>query len=208
MHVREAVKRIQLLPEASVDCSVRQGRDAVLKQLTARDGSIAETIVDAFIEEDIRGEIALLVQKAAPYDIPGEYIFFLEFYGGLAIDNDDPNYNFSVLGIGPMVEEWYGFIAGDEALQEPGKYGFLSLGSLNFGQGKLKSKHIGFFLDLAGGVQEHCVIGVGPWGEDTLTPSTIIKDLHAYPDMWRKIAGSFTEWLEQAAETRGAFGYT
>jgi hypothetical protein len=38
-------------------------------------------------------------------------------------------------------------------------------------------------------------------------PSAIPKDIHAHPHMWHKVANSFAEWLEQAAETRGAFGY-
>lgn len=205
MDVREAVKRIQLLSGAFVDCSFRQGRNAVLKQLEERTGRDEEAFVDVYIQE-MQDTMATLIHKAVPYEVPEDYIFFLEFYGGLAIDRDD--YNFSILGIGPMVEDWYGSVESDEAFPEPAKYGFLSLGSLNFREGKYKFQHVDFFLDLAGIIQKHCVIGVGPWGQAGPTPSTIIQDIHAHPGRWQKIAPSFTEWLEQAAETGGAFSYT
>jgi hypothetical protein len=202
MNVIEVIERIQRFPDAFVDCSFRQGRDAILRQLNERTGEDEEAFVDVTIE-GIQDTIATLIQKAAPYDIPDDYIFFLEFYGGLAIDRDD--YYLALLGVGPMVEEWYGSVDSDEALQEPGKYGFLSLGSLNFRGRRFRFQSVSFFLDLAGVVQKHCVIGVGPWGQHTLTPYTILKDVRAHPGMWRKIANSFTEWLEQAAETHGVF---
>jgi hypothetical protein len=203
--VRNAVERIRLLPEVYVDCSIRQGREAILEQLRERDGSIADRIVDAFIAEDIQDTIATVVRKAEPYEIPDDYIFFLEFYGGLAIDRDD--YYFATLGVGPWVEDWYGSIVSDQALQEPGECGFLSLGSVTVHKGEHGPPYISFFLDLAGTVQKHCVIGVGPWGVDTPDPETVLQDLQGHPEMWRKLAHSFTEWLEQAADTEGSFGY-
>lgn len=107
-----------------------------------------------------------------------------------------------------MVEDWYAAINSDEALPEPGRYGFLSLGSLNFREGIYKFQYVSFFLDLAGTIQKHCVIGVGPWGAEELTPDIVLKDIYAYPGKWQKIANSFTDWLEQAAQTGGAFIYS
>lgn len=204
MSVIEIINRIQLLPEARVDANFRQGQDEILKQLNKRTGEDASASVVSFIENS-QNAIPELTQKVMPYDIPDDYIFFLEYYGGLVIRSD--NYFFSVLGIGPMVEEWYGGIISDEAFPEPGKYGFLSLGSLNFREGKYKSQYVDFFLDLAGIVQKHCVIGVGPCGKDDPNSFEIIKDIHAYSHKWRRIANSFIEWLELAAETRGVFVY-
>jgi hypothetical protein len=167
-------------------------------------GEDASRSVDIFIENS-QNAIPELTQTAAPHSIPEDYIFFLEFYGGLAIESDDCY--FSLLGIGPMVEDWYAAVDSDEAFPEPGKYGFLSLGSLSFREGKHKFQHVDFFLDLAGVVQEYCVIGVGPWGEGEPNSFTIIKDLRAYPQKWQKIADTFTEWLDKAAETQGVFVY-
>ncbi|MBI1881258.1 MAG: hypothetical protein HYR94_24015 [Chloroflexi bacterium] len=204
MSIKEIVDRIKLLPESFVDVSYRQGRDKVLKQLNKRTGENESAWVDVFIE-DSQNTIQKLIQKVTPYIIPDDYIYFLEFYGGLAIESND--YYFSLLGIGPMVEEWYTGIESDDAFPEPEKYGFLSLGSLDFRKGKYKFQHVNFFLDLAGVVQKHCVIGVGPWGEDDPNSFKIIKDIHAYPHRWQRVANSFTEWLELAAETRGIFVY-
>lgn len=206
MKMKEIVERIRLLPEAYVDCGLRQGRDMIQKQLNERAGEEEKVeFVDAFIE-DIQNTIASLIQRAKPYDIPDDYISFLEYYGGLFLWND--KYTLSLFGTGPMVEEWYSSVVSDEALQEVGQYGFLTIGSLNFReQHKYKFQYVTFFLDLAGHVQKHCVIGIGPWGAETLTPLDILKDIHAYPGTWQKVANSFTEWLELAAETEGAFIY-
>lgn len=204
MDVRKAVEHIQRIPGAYVDCSFRQGRDKVLKQLNERSGRDEKDLLDASIR-DIQNTIVELIQEAAPYHIPDDYIFFLEFYGGLAIDKD--NYRFSVFGVGPMVEEWYASVVSDVAFSEPGKSGVLSLGRMSFRTGEYQFQYVTFFLDLAGILQENCVIGIGPWGKEELTSFTIIKDIHAYPGMWRKIANSFTEWLEQTSETQGSFNY-
>lgn len=204
MTLRESVNRIKLLTGASVDANYRQGRDKVIEQLNERTGKNASGSVDIFIKNS-QDAIPELTQAVAPHNIPEDYIFFLEFYGGLAIESDD--YYFSILGIGPMVEEWYSAIDSDEAFPEPEKYGFLSLGMLNFRKGKYKSQYVDFFLDLAGSVQKYCVIGVGPWGKDDPNSFAIIKDIHAYSEMWQITANSFTEWLKQVAETHGSFGY-
>jgi hypothetical protein len=207
MNVKRVIERIQSMQDTYVDCSIRQGRDAIHSQLNERAGKDEEAFVDITIE-GMKSTIAALVQRAMPYELPDDYVFFLEFSGGLAMYNDDSDGWFSILGVGPMVEDWYGSVDGDEAVQDPGKCGFLSLGSRGFGKGKYRFKRIVFLLDLTGTIHKHCVIGIGPCGEDTLSLSTIINDIHSYPNMWRKIANSFTEWLEQAAETHGTFGYT
>lgn len=205
MNLIETVERIRLISGTFIDCGFGQGRDMFLKQLEERTGNDESALVDVDIQGS-RDLITKLIKRANPYNIPDDYIFFLENYGGLAIDR--PNYRFSVLGVGPMVEDWYASVISDEAIQEPGKYSFLSLGSLNFREGRYKFQHVDFFLDLAGIIQKHCVIGVGPWGAEDLTPDIVIKDIYAYPGKWQKIANSFTEWLEQAAQTEGAFIYS
>jgi hypothetical protein len=203
--MREAIDSIKQFPETLVDCSFGQGRDMFLKQLEERNGRDEEDSVDAYIE-DCQNTITGLVRRAKPYNVPDDYIFFLENYGGLFLWDD--KYTLSLLGTGPMVEEWYSSVVSDDALLEAGQYGFLTIGSLNFNeQHKYKFQYVTFFLDLAGNVQKHCVIGVGPWGAETLTPLDILPGLHDHPDRWRKTANSFTEWLEQAADTKGAFGY-
>jgi hypothetical protein len=181
-----------------------QGRDAVLRQLNERTGKDEESTLEAFIQSCQEG-IATLIQRAQPYEIPQDYIFFLEQYGGFCVVNND--YYLATLGIGPMVEEWYTAIDSDSALPNPGKHGFLSIGSLSFRTGKYRFQRVTFYLDIAGIIARNCVIGVGPWGQGTITSIDIIEDVHAYLEMWRQIANSFTGWLDKVAETGGAFDY-
>ena len=205
MNLTEVVKRIEQFPGALVDCSFGQGRDAFLKQLEARTGRNEKYSVDMYIE-DCRDTIAELIERVATYEIPDDYISFLELYGGFLLDFDD--YHLSTLGIGPMVENWYSSIDSDDALSEINQYGFIHVGGLSFGKyPEEKIQVVTFLQDLAGTIEKHCVIGIGPWRVDTLTPIDISKDIHAYPDYWRKVANSFTEWLVQVAETQGRFGY-
>jgi hypothetical protein len=202
--VVEAAERIRRLPDVFVDCGVGQGRDAFQKQLEERSGKDESASVDGHID-DLRSTIEELAMRATPYGLPDDYVYFLEFYGGLAIDTDD--YYFAIMGVGAMVEERYSSVVSDEALQNPGAYGFLSLGVLSFRAGEHRFQRVSFFLDLTGTIQRYCVIGVGPWGKGTLTPDAILKALPAHHAMWQMTASSFTGWLERAADTRGAFGY-
>jgi len=204
MNIITVVERIQSLPHGFVDSNFGQGHNLALKQLSQRRGQNAVTTIDSFIRNSQRG-ISALIQSAKPYELPEDYIFFLETYGGLTIWPD--NYDFFVLGVGPMVEEWYGAIDGDGILREPGKHGFAELGMLCLPDDKYKLQNLSFFLDISGTIQKNSVISVGPWGEDTVPPDDVIKNLKTYIGMWQKVADSFTEWLHIAAETKGGFGY-
>lgn len=204
MDIVKVVEKIRLLPGGFIDVNFGQGRNAVLRQLNERTGENEEPTVDAFIQS-CRDAIATLIQRAQPYEIPQDYILFLELYGGLSIHSRD--HYFSLLGIGPMVEDRYGAIVSDDALSDPGKHGFISLGSLNFRTGKYKYQYVTFYLDIGGIITRNCVIGVGPWGQGTITSVDVLDDIHSHPEMWRQIADSFTGWLDKVAETGGAFGY-
>ncbi len=213
MKINDIVERLRPLPGTYIDCGFRQGRDAVLKQFRQQLDQDAQynvdrsATIDRFLSE-MRNDIVELVKRAAPYELPEDYIYFLEYYGGLAIDG--ANCNFSVFGIGPMVETWYGYInTADHVLMESGKLGWQSLGRLVFRKGhKYDFQRVLFYVDLIGAVQKNSVIGVGPWDGVEPQELTILSDIHAHPDLWRKLANSFTEWLEQASETQGSFVYT
>lgn len=132
-------------------------------------------------------------------------MFFLEYYGGLTVYRSA--YSFSVLGTGPMVEANYGSIRGDDALMEFEEYGVVSVGSLGLKQGEYRLHYAEFYLDLIGRVQQGCIIGVGPWGIETVTPREVLSDLPAHAVMWRVVSNSFVDWLGQVADTHGALGY-
>jgi hypothetical protein len=136
-----------------------------------------------------------------PYHLPDDYLFFLEFYGGLMIEV--PSYNISIFGLGPMVHEWYDDLMGDDALYENG---FLLISLLLLSEYR-PNNYVHFFLDLAGIVRQYCVIGMSSneLVEKCLIP--VLHNPHAYPDRWTKHADSFTEWLEQLSVTNGSFGY-
>lgn len=202
-NVIRAVERIQSVPGAQVDRNFRQGRDAVLAQayyLRTDEGVNNMSVVGKYITH-IQESLAEVHAWVQPYHLPDDYVFFLEFYGGLLIER--PRYNLLVLGIGPMVEEWYGFIKGDEGAYENG---WLLIASLTLKEERI-GHYVDFFLDLAGSVHKYCVIGIPTGGISSTNSLQVIRDLDAHPDHWSKITSSFTEWLELAAKTKGSFGY-
>ncbi|MBE2224889.1 MAG: hypothetical protein IAF02_25335, partial [Anaerolineae bacterium] len=182
----DAVEKIRLLPGTDVDAGFRQGRDAILFQLKEEiwQGQNENILVDLCIK-DMKLAIEELIDSAEPYEIPRNYIFFLEHYGGLAINHD--LFYFSTLGIGPLVEVNYSSTSSDEAFHEVGKYGFLAVGHLSFRGGKYIYRRLFFFLDLARTIQKDAIICVGPTGN----PNTVIKDVHSYPTAWEITANSF-----------------
>jgi hypothetical protein len=197
------VSRIQLIHRARVDRNFGQGRDAMFAQLQARFGKacikdVSDVNNDFASSQKYLDELRTWV---APCRLPEDYVFFLKFCGGLLIKI--PPYNCIVAGIGPMTEEWYGFIMGDDALCENG---FLLVGTLAF-KGEKLGQYVHFFLDLSGIIHQYCVIGMEapkPTGA-SLVP--ILRNPHAHPGRWSKHGDSFTEWLERLAATEGAFGY-
>lgn len=203
-NLQAIVEQIRNLPSSGVDINFRQGRVEFRQQLNLF-GQVDESFINDTIEQ-FEEIITTLKQNALPYKIPEEYIFFLEFYGGLYIDGDDGHY-FSTYGLGPMSEEWYASIISPDAVPESIHYGFLALGSLSFYEGKYNGQLVKFFLDLAGTIQESSVIGIGPLRPEGPLPSMIIKNVNEYPQFWHKVADSFTHWLQRAAETQGAFDY-
>lgn len=218
MKIIEIVEQLRKLPTAYVDCGFLQGRDAVLKQFQQHDeenrnmdpNSIFYEIdhnatVDQFISS-MQDAIKELVKRAAPREIPNDYLSFLEYYGGLMIDG--ANYNFSMYGMGPRVEEWYGYLnTTDHVLMEVAKLGWLSLGDLVFRAGhKYDYLRVAFFLDLAGTIHKDNVIGVGPW-DGNESAELMLSDLQAHVGKWKKVANSFIEWMELAVRTNGEFGY-
>ncbi len=199
--IKATIEQIKDLPNSEVDRNFRQGNLAVLEQLDFKTDLdfISETI------DYLQNIIATLKKNALPNEIPDEYIFFLEFYGGLYIEGD--RYYFSTYGLGPMSEEWYPSIISPGALPEAVEYGFLAVGSLSFYDGKYKGQYVEFLLDLAGKVRKNCILAIGLLGNEPLQISTIFKNIQEYPDSWHIVADSFTLWLKYAAETNGVFDF-
>lgn len=142
-----------------------------------------------------------------PGDEPAGNRFFISYFGGLAID--DPSYTFDAFGYSPKATARYDIpMDGDQSLYE---HGWLAIGALSLtdeGQphcGQL----VHFFLDLTGDIGRGCVIAIPTWDcyERIRDPRVILRDMAAHTECWTKVAASFTDWLEAAARTRGAFDY-
>jgi hypothetical protein len=198
--VIRAVDRIRSQPGAHVDRNFRQGHDAVLAQIQSRLDKGDEPFVDEFIA-DGQKDIAQLHTIVAPHHLPDDYVFFLEYCGGLLIETDD--YNLLVDGIGPMVEEWYGFIMSDDLVYENG---FLSISDLAFKRERV-GRHVRCFLDLSGIIHLDSIIGVQYGPSVGYGLLSILRDPRAYPDRWTKLADSFTGWLDLVAATEGKLGF-
>lgn len=203
LHIKNAVER--LLKVASVDSGYLQGKKVVLEQLQKRAQQDTERHAELFIN-NAKMAVADLIRNTMPFEIPKDYIYFLEYYGGACIARD--SHYFQILGIGPMVEDWYAAIDSDATILKSEEKRLLTIGSLSFAEGKFQFQRANFFLDLAGIVQKDSVIGIGPWGKENPTPLDVINDLSTYANMWKIIADSFAAWLEQAADTQGLFIYT
>jgi hypothetical protein len=205
--VIKALKAIDLVPGAHVDRSFGQGYQAVFDQLSFRlEREADEGFVKSFIKEcqkDVN-EIELWVK---PYNLPPDYLFFLQYCGGLIIKKEE--FNLILDGIGPMVEEWYSFIMGDEVYKDPPNDGLIYIGCL-----PIKTKNeatntygmVTFFLDLGGIVKKNSVLGIGR-GNKAISLEEIFANFSQYPDVAKILANSFTEFLELIAKTEGTLGY-
>jgi hypothetical protein len=201
--VIQAVERIRIIPGAEVDCGLGQGRDALLAHIHRQYSEVmgVPLMPDDWYVTESRQCFAEMQAEVAPNRLPDDYALFLEYYGGLSIGMSD--YDLIVDGIGPMVEEWYGFPFGDDGIYENG---LLAIATLVL-QKDRSSQRFRFFLDLGGIIRQDSVIGIDDRGLERADYASILQDPHTHPDRWTKLTDSFTEWLEQAATTKGAFGY-
>jgi len=226
-----SVERLRSLPNAFVDVNFRQDREAFRKQLASRREleTISDDEVDSYVTH-VQESIAELVEKVSPYELPKEYRFFLEYYGGLELWNEN-EFRFEIHGIGPMVlENYWDFIIHNWGERSdpllPGPRGLIIAGlRLDLEMAKAKalgvitqtitrpdginielvpSKRVEFRLDLAGIVEKGSIIGLGPDETDTSHPLSLGDgDLRR----WQKLSSTFSEWLELVADTQGLLGY-
>jgi hypothetical protein len=233
-----AVEQLRMLPGAIVDGNFRQGRAVVFTQLRRRwaEAGTLHTVDEAEVDLQINGtqkSLHQLTDKVAPYTLPFDYIFFHEYYGGLAVQTE--TFRFEIHGCGPMTNDWYGDWVGDNWGEYvdpllPGPRGLI-IGYLRLDARlspeksrdrdattevaaspfdepwypAIESDWIEFRLDLAGMVQQHSIVGLGPNDGERPHPLSLgSEDQRA----WRLIAPSFTAWIERAVETDAQFGYT
>ncbi len=186
-----------------IDCSVRQGRDAMLAHLEFLEETSLMLRVDSVLDTS-QQLIASLRHFVQPHHLPDDYRFFLEYYGGLNIGTI--GHRLQLYGVGPMTEEAYSGILSDEAIAQPDQDGVLAIGSF-YNDSQPDFWEVLFFLDLAGTVQQHNIIGVRNDVSFNFDPLAVIHNISRYPDYWRKEASSFTNFLELIADTKGRLRY-
>lgn len=202
--IEEAIERIRLLPNAQVDCGTEQGQDHFFAQLGNHLSTpvMLELPFDWFVREAEKclAQIETLIK---PYSLPADYLSFLKLHGGMTISYEDSF--FATLGMGPMAEEWYPYLAGKVGYYENG---FLKIGVLRF-LNPLEHgfMYVSFFLDIGNRIQRHRVIGVSMWELGELNLQDVFREPQTCSFCWSTVADSFTEWLQIAATTRGRFGY-
>jgi hypothetical protein len=192
--VIQAVERIRIIPESRVDCSIQQGHEAVLEQFQLSFGEASEDDIT-----NLRQALIELHTWVAPHRLPDDYVFFQEFYGGLTIRTS--HYDFFIEGLGPMTDDWYGDVMGDDGIYENG---LLLIGTLAFGNNPRQFNR--FFLDVVGIIDQYCVIQTELQGPPHSELLQMLQSPLDHPTDWAKVAGSFTEWLELVAETQGSLG--
>ena len=202
--IEKVIEQIRLLPNAQVDCGTAQGQDLFFAQLRNHSSTpeSLELPFDWHVKETDKclKQVEDLIQ---PFSLPTDYQSFLKRYGGITISFEDSC--FASLGLGPMSEEWYPYLAG-----KVGYYhnGFLKIGALRF-RNPIENKfmYVSFFLDLGNRIQRYCVIGVSMWKLGELHLEDLFREPQSYSLCWLTIADSFTEWLQIAATTQGRFKY-
>jgi hypothetical protein len=202
--IEKAIEQIRLLPNARVDCGTGQGRERFFAQL----GNHASTpeMLELPFEWHVTEADKCLTQIETlikPYPLPDDYLVFLKFHGGFTISSEGSY--FASLGLGPMAEEWYPYLAGRVGYYENG---FLKIGTLRLRDPyENKFMYVWFLLDLGGGIQRGCVIGLSMWKLGQLNLQDALREPQSCSFCWSRIVGSFTEWLQTAASTEGRFGY-
>jgi hypothetical protein len=201
MVIEAIVKKFASLPNARVDRNYRQGKNAVAEQMIDffMVDELSSPDVDKFIAFSKR-RFAKLRKMVAPNQLPEEYAFFLENYGGLCLVNEHDVPEFSLTGIGPGMEDWYGDIV--EANRQESAIRQLRIGSWNMpipfiqSGGKPLSPRLqrfNFYIDLAGDLEKDSIVTAGPW------------DYKKTEKEWNVLAASFSEWLANIAETGGPY---
>jgi hypothetical protein len=144
-----------------------------------------------------------------PHHFPEDYQFFLENYGGLSLHLDQ-SYHFQIRGTGPMRNSYYFHLMGTRGDFDEGwcAYGFLEIASLTIYQ-RAGGGRLLFLLDIAGHIQPESIITINEGALDDPVDHVdqVMREPHAHPASWVKLAPNFTTWLEHAAETYGMFGY-
>lgn len=190
-----AVESISHLPGARVDCNFGQDSEAFAQQFS-RFGREPIDDYSAYVARG-KSEIAELKELVSPYILPEDYLFFLEYFGGLALQS--ATRRLEIMGFGPMCTEWYSGVIGENSHRRQLPFKNLDIAYLRVHCDPLDYyEWVNLNLDVMGSVKLNGVIGHGPYGSGWPMNRAETKLL----------AGSFTELLERIATTDGRLGYS
>src|SRR5664279_963798 len=115
MSLVDVVAQLEQVPGVQLDRGFRLGREAVRKQLEQRIDNLENDSVDRFISSMQEGILDLKL-RSVPYEVPADYLLFMETYAGMQAYGENEDYWFSLYGLGPMTEDWYAGINSDEVI--------------------------------------------------------------------------------------------
>jgi hypothetical protein len=200
--IEKVIEQIRFLPNSQVDCGTEQGQKQFFAQLSEHIATpeMLKVPFNCYVLET--NKCLVQIEKIIrPYSLPTDFLSFLKIYGGLTIANEDSH--FATLGFGPMSEDWYPNLLGNVGYYENG---FLKIGTLRFRDPvEYKFMYVFFFLDLGNRIQRNRVIGVSMWKLRELNLQDVLREPQSCSFCWSRIADSFTEWLQTAANTKGRF---
>ena len=217
MYITKVIEQIQQLPNTHIGCGFRQGRRAVLQHFCHMLGPTSPTFVERQIAQ-ARHRLTRLTKLVAPYSLPDDYRFFVEHYAELEFYPSGDSLDLSVFGVGPITTTAGNIVElQDESTRSGIQQLYIAMWSARVAKHGQPSDLLGivsptrtaedderlipfswvlFYLDLAGTVQKYSVL--------TKENLSLASDKRG----WRKVASSFTDWLELIANTSGTFGYT
>lgn len=204
MEITRVIEEITRLPNVFIDRNYGQGYDALRRHFIVHKIGIDQ--LDAFIDSS-RRRIRHLEKMFEPYQLPPDYLFFLEQYGGIAV-SDGRKPMLDIFGVGPLADIEYSpvidvnensphhthkniFIAaGESPLSEEEKAIMSEVWKSNpkipdiVRKGAPKSQQVSFYIDLQGAIQSNSIIA--------------IKDIEVLTqnNQWELMAFSFTEWIK------------
>jgi hypothetical protein len=199
MQIEETITHLISLPKAHFDQNYGQGKNAVAQQMLNffMIDSLSSPDIDNFIASS-KQRLAELQIAVSPHDLPEEYTYFLERYGGFWLVDEDNVPVFTIAGIGPGMENLYGDII--KINHEETNIKQLRIGSweqplpfveLNGKPLSPRLQVINFYIDLAGDLKKDAILTAGPW------------DYKKPEKEWKILADSFSEWLAKIAKSGG-----
>lgn len=195
--LEESIRRFKSLPNSRIDRNYGQGRSAVAEQMMKfyMIDNPDRLEIDDFISIS-KAKLDTLKKMVQPQILPEEYSYFLENYGGGALVNQNEVSIFTLYGIGPGIDTWYGDLV--EITESNEKIKYLRIGSwespslptkLEKNLVSPKFQLFNFYIDLVGDYSQNGILTAGPW------------DYQKPEKEWKLVAPSFVEWLINIVET-------